>query len=89
MLGADVVSHGMAWSGGPPTIRFLEDDWVYHKNDITGNDKYNYELSRAKAVIKANKLCEEDFMEREPLTVSQTKEVFGYFAKRMGLSQKR
>ena len=89
MRGAKVVSHGMAWRPGPTKLTFLEDDWLYHRKDLPGNQKQNYELSRAKAIIKANQLCESDIVRKELSEIIQSKEVFGYFAKRMGISQER
>lgn len=88
LFGADVVSHGLPWSGGPSKLRFLKSDWIYHR-DMSGDNRLNYELSKARAIFTSNQSCETDLSGKEPLTVAQIKEGFRYFASDMGLLDKR
>lgn len=89
LLGANVVSHGMAWSGGPSKTRFLQNDWIYHYAPEMPSSTKNYRLSRAEAVISANNFCKQQLSSNNPLSLISYVEGFSYFADEMGISNVR
>jgi hypothetical protein len=91
IFGANTSSHGLPWSGGKAVIRFMNREWFYKENKTPVQTSYfqEYSRSRAEAIETANISCRDDLQSKSvPQLIVEIKG-FAYFAKRLGISNKR
>ncbi len=79
LMGANVVSHGMAWSGGPSPPKRLGRDLIYHAGKGVAS-KYEYHDNRAEAVNVMSSSLRNDIKNYPNPRLLATIEGFSHFS---------